>query len=305
MIGGDAVAARKAELLARAGACVGVVAETLCAPLRDAVERGRMAHDGPRLSRDLLAGCAVAIVALDDAAAAEQAVQFARDAGVPVNAVDRPALCDAIIPAIVDRAPVLLAISTGGAAPVLARLLRARLEALLPARLGRLAEMAAERRAAVSERLAPARRRPYWESVLQGPVAELVFSGNDRQAAERMDAALERDSSSAEPPGELYWVRAPDDDDPERLSLRAVRLLQQADVAFHDADLANGLIDLVRRDAERSPIESNARGATFEHARSLAVAGRRVAWFVRGESSSALGDTLATDAITVHTAGSA
>lgn len=305
VVGGGAVAARKAELLARAGAHVHLVAESLCAPLREAVERGQMSHAAAQPTRDLFVGAALAIVAIDDAAAAEQAVQTARDAGVPVNAVDRPALCDAIIPAIVDRAPVLLAISTGGAAPVLGRLLRSRLEALLPLRLGRLAEMARERRAVIRERVAPERRRRYWESVLQGPVAELVFSGDEQQAARRMDAQLDENAETDAATGEIYLLRVPADDDAEQLTLRALRLLQQADVAFHDADLPRPLIDLIRRDAERHAIEANAYEDCLHRARALAGTGQRVAWFVRTDSFRALRDALVNDAVAVQTAGGA
>ena len=139
---------------------------------------------------------------------------------IPVNVVDDPTLCSFIMPAIVDRSPVLIAVSTGGASPVLARLLRARLETMIPVAYGRLAACAAAFRARVKQRFSqPDKRRRFWENVLQGQFAELVLAGKDQAAKDHLERLLNRDeydsddSGSArkaieEVAGEVYLVGA-------------------------------------------------------------------------------------------------
>ena len=136
-----------------------------------------------------MAGCRLAIAATDDPAVNREVSTLARARGVPVNVVDQPELCSFVVPSIIDRSPVIAAVSTGGASPVLARLIRARLESLIPAGYGRLADLANRFRERVKQRFSePADRRHFWERVLEGGVAERVFSGHLEEA----DAAMER-----------------------------------------------------------------------------------------------------------------
>jgi len=165
-----------------------------------------------------------------------------------VNVVDVPALCSFIMPSIVERGPLIVAVSSGGRSPVLARLLRARLETLIPAGYGRLAELAGAFRAKVKERFAPAERRRFWERTLQGPIAELVFSGREEAARHAMQAALD-DTRLAFGGGEVSLVGA-GPGDPDLLTFRALRLMQQADVVVYDRLVSKAVLDLVRRDAE-------------------------------------------------------
>jgi uroporphyrin-III C-methyltransferase/precorrin-2 dehydrogenase/sirohydrochlorin ferrochelatase len=158
---------------------------------------------------------------------------------------------------------------------VLGRLLRARLEALLPARLGRLARLARALRPQVAARLPASRRRAFWEAVLQGPIAESVFAGREQQAREAMLAHL--DGGAAAAAGEVYLVPLPPHGDPEQLTLRALRLLQQADVVFVDDGLPPPLSDLIRRDAERRIAAADPAGV-IEQITALAQTGRRVGW---------------------------
>jgi uroporphyrin-III C-methyltransferase/precorrin-2 dehydrogenase/sirohydrochlorin ferrochelatase len=155
------------------------------------------------------------------------------------------------MPAIVDRSPVIAAVSTGGASPVLARLIRGRLEALIPAAFGRLASLAAEFRGEVKARIAePVRRRRFWERILSGPVAEMAFSGRGDDARKSLKAALESDGDTGEATGEVYLVGA-GPGDPDMLTFRALRLMQQADVVVHDRLVSRRVLDLTRRDAPR------------------------------------------------------
>lgn len=277
LVGGDATAARKAELLLRAGAQVRVLAPALDPALARWAREGRVSHRSGPLDASFFAHCCLAIVAVEDEPLARAAAQLAQAQGIPVNTVDRPQLCTFIMPAIVDRSPVLVAISTAGAAPVLGRLLRARLEALLPARLGRLAQLARTLRPQVAARVPAARRRAFWEAVLQGPIAESVFAGRELQAREAMLARLDDGADAAA--GEAYLVALPPQGDPEQLTLRALRLLQQADVMFVDDGLPQPVGDLIRRDAERRVAEADPARVIAQIA-TLAQAGRRVGWLV-------------------------
>jgi len=167
-----------------------------------------------------------------------------------VNVVDDPALCRFIMPAIVDRSPVLVAISTGGTSPVLARLIRGRLEALVPAAFGRLATLAGDFRAQAKTRIAdPGRRRSFWERVLTGPIAEMMYAGRDADAREALTKFLDNDDAAGAT-GEVYLVGA-GPGDPDMLTFRALRLMQQADVVVHDRLVSRRVLDLTRRDAPR------------------------------------------------------
>jgi uroporphyrin-III C-methyltransferase/precorrin-2 dehydrogenase/sirohydrochlorin ferrochelatase len=249
LAGGGEVALRKARLLADAGARLRVVAPEIEAQLRELVEQG----DGELWQRgydaDDLQGCVLVIAASDDEPLNAQVSEDAHARGVPVNVVDSPKLCSVIFPAIVDRSPLLIAVSSGGDAPVLARLIRAKIETWIPATYGQLAGLAKAFRARVKALLPNVQqRRVFWEDVFQGAIAERVLAGQ-ASAAERL---LEAKLTDAEPQalGEVYLVGA-GPGDPDLLTFRALRLMQQADVVLYDRLVAPAIIELCRRDAER------------------------------------------------------
>ena len=249
VVGGGEVAARKCALLLRAGARVTVLAPALGTAFDADLAAGRIVHRAASFSDEYLEGCAVAIAATSEQAVNRAVAAAARARRIPVNVVDQPALCSFILPSIIERAPLTVAVSSGGASPVLARLLRARLESLIPAGYGRLAALAGAFRDQVKARFKPSERRRFWERVLQGPIAEMVFSGRDAEARSALQAALE-DTRLAFSGGEVSLVGA-GPGDPDLLTFRALRLMQQADVVVYDRLVSRPILDLVRLEAER------------------------------------------------------
>jgi uroporphyrin-III C-methyltransferase/precorrin-2 dehydrogenase/sirohydrochlorin ferrochelatase len=249
VVGGGEVAARKSALLLRAGARVTVLAPQIDGAFADDLAAKRVVHRAGSFDDAALEGFALAIAATDDQAVNRAVAAAARARRLPVNVVDQPALCSFILPSIIERAPLIVAVSSSGASPVLARLLRARLETLIPAGYGRLAALAREFRDRVKARLAPRERRRFWERVLQGPIAELVFSGRDREARDALTATLE-DPRLGFRGGEVSLVGA-GPGDPDLLTFRALRLMQQADVVVYDRLVSRPILDLVRLEAER------------------------------------------------------
>ncbi|WP_417662145.1 siroheme synthase CysG [Pseudomonas sp.] len=249
VVGGGEVAVRKARLLADAGARLRVVAPDIRAELSEMVEAG----GGELLLRGYqaedLEGITLIIAATDDEPLNAQISAQAQALGIPVNVVDAPALCSVIFPAIVDRSPLIVAITSGGDAPVLARLIRAKIETWIPSTYGQLAGLAKKFRAQVKS-LFPnvQQRRVFWEDVFQGQVAESVFAGKlhegERLLAEKVAGA------APQMLGEVYLVGA-GPGDPDLLTFRALRLMQQADVVLYDRLVAPAIIELCRRDAER------------------------------------------------------
>jgi len=162
--------------------------------------------------------------------------------------VDEPGLCSFTFPALVDRNPVVLSVSSDGNAPMLARLLRSRLELMLPANYGRIAQLLGELRGPVAERITdPAQRLRFWEDLVDGPVAELVLAGREAEARTHITAVLARTAGVR---GEVWLVGA-GPGDPDLLTIKAWRLMQKADVVLYDRLVAPAIVDLCRKDAER------------------------------------------------------
>ena len=252
VIGGGEIAARKVGMLLRAGAQVKVVSPTINEALAELSAVGKIHHQTSEFQESDLAGVILVIAATDNAALNQHVSGLARQRSLLVNVVDEPALCNFILPSIIDRSPVIVAVSTGGASPVLARLLRARLETLIPASYGRLAELGARFREQVKQRLPnTTQRRRFWEQILQGPVAEMVYAGRDNEANAVVQSALANAvTTSSLARGEVYLVGA-GPGDPDLLTFRALRLMQQADVVLYDRLVTSEILDLVRREAER------------------------------------------------------
>jgi uroporphyrin-III C-methyltransferase/precorrin-2 dehydrogenase/sirohydrochlorin ferrochelatase len=251
VVGGGEVAARKVTLLLEAGAAVEVIAPRLGSGLAQLAQARKLRVVESTFLPEHVTGATLVYAATDDEAVNRHVSEVAQAHNIPVNVVDRPALCSFIMPSIVDRSPVVAAVSTGGASPVLARLIRARLETLIPASYGRLATLVSEFRDRVKAhfRHAPVRRR-FWEDVLQGQIAEQVLAGREQAARAALEQKLSAADPSQLPTGEVYLVGG-GPGDPDLLTFRALRLMQQADVVVHDRLVSKEVLDLVRRDAER------------------------------------------------------
>jgi uroporphyrin-III C-methyltransferase / precorrin-2 dehydrogenase / sirohydrochlorin ferrochelatase len=248
VVGGGAVATRKVHLLLKTHASVTVISPTLTPDLIQLVEKNKIIYHSRPFQSDDLNDFFLVIAATDQISINSDIAQLSENKGILVNVVNAPHLGNVMFPSIVNRSPVQVAVSSGGSSPVLARLLRARLETFIPANYGQLAELTRKFRdkvkAAFSDQV---QRRRFWEQALQSPIAELALAGK-REAAEQL---LEKQLLNHQPSqGEVYLVGA-GPGDPDLLTFRALRLMQQADVVVYDRLVSQPILDLVRRDAER------------------------------------------------------
>ncbi len=249
VVGGGRVAARKISLLLKAQAQVRVVAPELCSEVNEMAQRGEIKHVARVFQDSDLQNEVLVIAATGDSKTNQRVSELAKARSLPVNVIDQPQLCSFIMPSIVDRSPIQIAVSTGGSSPVLARLLRARLESYIPAAYGKLARLVEGFRNKVIEKYSDLdQRRYFWERILEGRVTELMFSGNEHAARQELQRAVEAADFFNEP-GEVFLVGA-GPGDPDLLTFRALRLMQRADVVVYDRLVSQGILDLVRRDAE-------------------------------------------------------
>jgi len=250
VIGAGEVATRKIELLAKAGASISVIAPDICKNIQELADNNRhVTLLQKEFSPDDVQRQRLIISATNNSAVNKLVAQTANQHNIPVNVVDSPELCSFIVPAIIDRSPIVAAVSSGGASPVLARLLRSKLESLIPPAFGRLAQLANKYRATVKENInPPAQRRIFWENVLQGSIAELFYSGKEEEAESRLQQAISN-KTTLDLQGEVYLVGA-GPGDPDLLTFRALRLMQQADVVVYDRLVSKEILALVRRDSE-------------------------------------------------------
>ncbi len=249
VVGGGTTATRKVELLLQANAKVIVVAPDLTEQLSEWRHEGRIIHRANHFVPTDIQNCHLVIAATNDKAVNEEISKLAKGQRILVNVVDHPELCSFIMPSIIDRSPVQIAVSTGGASPVLARLLRARLESMIPATYGKLAEFVASFRDKVKLRLSFDERRQFWEDVLQGPIAEMLLSGHTKAATQALENLMDK-TVVEQKYGEVYLVGG-GPGDPDLLTFRALRLMQQADVVLYDRLVSPEVLNLVRREAER------------------------------------------------------
>lgn len=292
VVGGGAVASRKVDALAKAGAAVTIVAPRLLPQLAALAAAGDVVYLATQFAPAQLDGVTLAVAASDDPEVNEAVSRAAQERQIPVNVVDQPSLCSFIFPAIVDRSPLIVAVSSAGGAPVLARRVRAQIEALLPARLGALARFMCERRDTVRRALGARARRGFWERIAGGVTASQLLAGDAPAAArsfarELLNSQLRVSHATRGGSGEVYLIGA-GPGDPDLLTLRALQLLQQADVILYDRLVPDALLERARRDAQRifvgkEPGEHAQQSRIHELMIELARQGKRVARLKGGD----------------------
>ena len=282
IVGGGEVALRKVSLLERTGALITVVAPQIAPELMERAAAGKLKLAIRDFASDDLDGMRLVIVATSRRAVNRWIAKLSESRNIPVNVVDDAHASRFIVPAIIDRDPVLVAVSTGGASPVLARRLRERLEALIPKRIGELASWLRTLRGATRLKLrdTDARRR-FFEAVVDGPAARRFIEGDNQGARRIAQQLLATTSTAPRAAGEVTLVGA-GPGDPELLTLKALRALQDADVILHDRLVPPAVLDLARRDAARICVGKAAGnvGSTQEEINALLIEhanqGRRV-----------------------------
>ncbi|MEZ5476909.1 MAG: siroheme synthase CysG [Thiolinea sp.] len=252
VVGGGKVAERKVETLLQAGARVTVVAPAQTPDLAAIMARHPQQADyqARTFQPQDLDGRLLVIAATDQRTVNQQVAELAQQQNILVNVVDDPEACSFIVPSIVDRSPVCIAVSTGGASPVLARQLRMKLETMVPSSCGKLAAITEAYRDRVKQHFPqPEQRKHFWEKALRGPFAELVYTGNEDAARKLLEDML-NDPDHGSKVGEVYLVGA-GPGDPDLLTFRALRLMQQADVMVYDRLVAKSILDMASQHATR------------------------------------------------------
>ncbi|QOW53593.1 siroheme synthase CysG [Acinetobacter indicus] len=249
IVGGGHIAYRKAGLLQKAGAIIDVVAPDIDAALLELVQQSQGHYEAAAFNTEIpLRQYRLVIAATDDAAINRQVFEACEAENVLVNSVDDPPHCRFMVPAIVDRSPLLISVATNGASPVLSRQIRTQLETSIPHGMGKLASFSGQWRAAVKAKIQnPDERRIFWENLYASPLKEQVFNDNLQEANRLIEQALQEWTT---PKGEVYLVGA-GPGDPELLTLKALRLMQQADVVIYDRLVSDPIMELCRRDAEK------------------------------------------------------
>ena len=249
LVGGGQVATRKARLLIRAGALLSVVAPAINAELEKLLADAGGTWQRGEYSEDCIGEAVLVVAATPSRAVNERVYRDASARRLPVNVVDEPELCTFIFPSIIERSPLTIAVSSGGNSPVLVRLLRRKIAAMVPAAYGRLALFAGRLRGLVKEAIPEeSPRRLFWEQTVEGAVGELVLAGKEAQGRALLTEQL-RDTSALHR-GEVYLLGA-GPGDPDLMTFKAQRLLQSADIVLYDRLVAPAIVDMARRDARR------------------------------------------------------
>lgn len=249
IVGGGRIAYRKAVLLAKAGAILHVIAPEIEPDLLTLLEQTQGQYIAEDFRQQVnLRDYRLVIAATNDAFVNQQVFEACEAEKVLVNSVDDPPHCRFMVPAIIDRSPLIISVASNGTSPVLSRQIRTQLETLIPHGMGKLAQFSGKWRATVKQKIInPDERRIFWEDLYASPLKEQVFNGNEAEADQLIEQALQEWKT---PKGEVYLVGA-GPGDPELLTLKALRLMQQADVVIYDRLVSQPIMDLCRRDAEK------------------------------------------------------
>jgi len=296
VIGGGEVASRKIELLLKSTTNITIMSQDVCA----SVERLINLHQLTWLKHNYQAGhfsqVNLVIAATDDASINKAIAEESRSLNILTNVVDQPALCSYITPAIIDRSPMIIALSSSGSAPILIRMLREQIEKTLPQGYGKLADFSFKFREHVKARVKGLRnRRSFWENTLRGPIGQAVLDGKQQQAEQQLIASIKQEI--APPCGEIIFIHTKEGN-PDNLTLASHRAMQFADAVFYDDEVNIELIEYVRRDAEKFP-QSISSGIllNYQHAIELAKQGQRVIYLLAGHEKLPMNGALSASSV--------
>ena len=282
VVGGGDVAARKIELLLKATTNITIMSATVSNGVARLINENKLNWLTHNYQTGCLEAMTLVIAATDDTAVNEQVYHEADAVKILANVVDQPELCTYITPSIIDRDPMLIAISSSGSAPILVRMLREQIEKILPRGYGRLADFSLKFRDHVKARVKGIpNRRAFWEKILRGTIGKNLLDGKTKLAEQQLIASLK--DQVAPPAGEIIFIQTLDGN-PDNLTLNAHRTLQFADAVFYDQAVNIELIEYVRRDAEKYPQDiSSAILLNYQHALELAEQGQQVIYLLAGD----------------------
>ncbi|MDG2089812.1 MAG: siroheme synthase CysG [Gammaproteobacteria bacterium] len=282
LVGGGKVALRKANFLLRAQAKIKLVAIEVCAELEELLADKKHEVSSRAFQNGDINEASLIVAATNNIELNKQIADAAAKLNIPVNVVDQPELCSFIFPSIVDRSPLIVAVSSSGKSPVLARLLRSRLETFIPSGYGTLSVFLGDFRNKVKSKInSLSARMRFWEKVINGPAAELLLAGKPEQAETIVESMLSDFDEKELSQGEVYLVGA-GPGDPDLLTFRALRLMQQADVVLYDRLVSQEILYMTRQDADKIHVGKQREKHTMEQGEissllvKLAKSGKRV-----------------------------
>lgn len=284
VIGGGEVATRKIELLLKATTNITIMSDTVCVSIERLIHLHQLTWLAHNYEPGHLTNINLVIAATDNTLINEAIAKEAIPLNILTNVVDQPELCTYITPAIIDRSPMLIALSSSGSSPILVRMLREQIEKTLPQGYGKLADFSYKFRDHVKARVKGLRnRRSFWESILKGPIGQAVLDGNQLQAEQQLIASIKQEI--APPSGEIIFIHTKNGN-PDNLTLNAHRAMQFADAVFYDENVNNELIEYVRRDAEKflQTVTSNIL-INYQHTLELAKEGQKVIYLLAGNET--------------------
>ncbi|MBL4823548.1 MAG: siroheme synthase [Colwellia sp.] len=284
IIGGGEVASRKIELLLKSTVNITIMSKDVCASVERLINLHQLTWLKHNYQVGHLSGINLVIAATDDSLVNKAIAEEARTLDMLTNVVDQPALCTYITPAIIDRSPMIVALSSSGSSPILIRMLREQIEKTLPQGYGKLADFSYKFREHVKARVKGLRnRRSFWENTLRGPIGQAILDGKQRQAEQQLIASIKQEI--APPCGEIIFIHTKDGN-PDNLTLNAHRAMQFADAVFYDNQVNTVLIEYIRRDAEKFPQTISAEiSLNYQHAIELAKQGKRVLYLLAGNEA--------------------
>ncbi|WP_077340120.1 siroheme synthase [Pseudocolwellia agarivorans] len=297
IIGGGDVAARKIELLLKTTTNITVMSEQLSVSVERLINTHKLSWLQHNYREGYLKNCNLVIAATDNNQVNQNVAQEASELKLLTNVVDQPELCTYITPSIIDRAPILIAMSSSGSAPILLRMLREQIEKTLPDGYGKLADFSLKFRDHVKARVKGIRnRRTFWESTLRGSIGQLILNDQNTEAEQQLISSLKE--KIAPPKGEIVFIHTLDGD-PDNLTLKAHRELQFADAVFYDETVNLTLIEYVRRDADKYPQDiATSVLINFQHALELAQQGQKVIYLLSGHHALPRNEALVQSQIT-------